>query len=61
MAAHSTLLAFTTDVSLALNGPREGRTVVPIADPEATITFYVHARRDWIANAPALGERLGLI
>jgi len=37
VAAHSTLLAFTTDVSFALNGPREGRTAVPIADPEATI------------------------
>lgn len=41
----STVPSFVTDRTIAHEGDPEGRIVVPISDPEATLTFYLACRR----------------
>lgn len=41
----SVLPSFVTDETLRLYGPPENRKVVPILDPEATVTYYAVCRK----------------
>ena len=41
----SVLPSFVTDAAMRLYGPPENRKVVPILDPEATVTYYAVCRK----------------
>lgn len=42
----SVLPSFVTDAAMRLYGPPENRKVVPILDPEATVTYYAVCRKE---------------
>lgn len=46
IAANSSLPAFTTDLSMKINGIHEGHTVIPFRDKEASMHFYLICRKE---------------
>ena len=54
LVASSTLPCFVSDVTIRTGGKPENRVIVPILDPEASVTYYTVCLREKLTQVKKL-------